>query len=766
MPLNSPATRAAFDERVRRAARGDASAFAELIVAERAQMLRVAGYYVRSAADAEDAVQEAICRAFTALPALEHPNYFRTWLIRIVINVSLSLLKSSRRTVATGGAEANTLAAPREETDRRLDLMQALSILPPKYRTVIRLKYMHDLKLTDIAELLELPLGTVKTYQHKGLTLLRKQYRSEIEDRRRARARLENDRAAREETEMELESELESELHSLLHQWRERAQALTQRHFAAAETELAPFIEDAFPRDGAASELLFIRTKPGTDTGISVTLTPDGDLIDYAADPGLYDEADRQIRLEPDELLEIGERFVRDHYPDAFEQFNGPETEDRGDRLFFTFSQHAAGMPLPRSGFWIDLHRAGFVTGFKYFGARAEPALPDGLLTPEQVLEQIDRELELNLHFMTLHEEVHVPGDNRLHLVYMPNPYLTHRSALPRSEPPGADDLPAADIHDPCAGSREAIADFMRRGVRTALSDPAHLPETLGIREADYELLREQTTASEKTVVYRRRDEGKPAGENGGTIEHGGTAEKSKPYTLDDYMRERLEGTVKLRYDTVSGRLRGLMSLHEEVGELDLSDDACLEIALTLLHAADPLLFPYLRLNAPDEPEASDVPDGPDGPDTPDTPDTPDGPEASDVLDGPDTPDKSEAEPPAGRRTAAFIFSVCKNGVPGFFHQVSINVNRTTGRVTLYMDADLDTAELESLPLVPSLSADEAKRRLLAALEPRLTWATVYPDDDSGDKRDELRYALVDRESGRGIRLIDAHTGQIVTDKN
>ncbi|CAM3474178.1 MULTISPECIES: sigma-70 family RNA polymerase sigma factor [Saccharibacillus] len=749
--MNSPATRAAFDERVRRAAEGDASAFAELIVAERARMLRVAGYYVRGAADAEDAVQEAICRAFTALPALEHPNYFRTWLIRIVINVSLGLLKSSRRTVATGGAEANTLAAPREETDRRLDLMQALSVLPPKYRTVIRLKYMHDLKLTDIAELLELPLGTVKTYQHKGLTLLREQYRSEIEDRRRARARLENDRAAREETEMELESELESELYGLLHQWRERAQALTQRHFAAAETELAPFIEDAFPRDGAASELLFIRTKPGTDTGISVTLTPDGDLIDYAADPRLYDEAKRQARLKPDELLEIGERFVRDHYPDAFERFNGPEIEDRGDRLFFTFSQQAAGMPLPRSGFWIDLHRAGFVTGFKYFGARAEPALSDGLLTPEQVLEQIDRELELNLHFMTLHEEVHVPGDNRLHLVYMPNPYLTHRSALlPSSQParPGAGDLPAADIPDPCAGSREPIADFMRRGVRTALPDPADLPETLGIREADYELLREQTTGREKTVVYRRRDEGKPVGE------HGGTAESVKPYTLDDYMRERLEGTVKLRFDTVSGRLRGLMNLHEEVGELDLSDDACLELALTLLHAADPLLFPYLRLNASDEP---DEPDGPDGSDES---------EASDVPDGADGPDKSEAAPPARRRTAAFIFSVCKNGVPGFFHQVSINVNRTTGRVTLYMDADLDTAELESLPLVPSLSADEAKRRLLAALEPRLTWATVYPDDDSGEKRDELRYALVDRKSGRGIRLIDAHTGQIVTDKN
>ncbi|GGO05949.1 sigma-70 family RNA polymerase sigma factor [Saccharibacillus kuerlensis] len=694
---------------VKAAADGDASAFAQLIEAERTQMLRVAGYYVRNHIDAEDAVQEAICRAFTALPTLREPKYFRTWLTRIVINTSMSLLERSRKTIPTGGAEAEYLTASHKDTDGTLDLLQAVSALPPKVRRVILLKYMHDLRLKDIAELLELPLGTVKTYQNKGLNLLRTYYREEIEERRRAVEPIAADSAAWEGKDME------SELSEMLHRSRERAKTLFENQSAVASAELKPFIEDVFRHGDQVRELLFIWTKPGTEIGISVTLSPDGDLIDYSVDMELYTEQEKCLHLPPEELFAIGERFVRDHYPDAPDQFSALEIEDRGDRVFFSCSQYASGMPLPRSGFWIDLHRSGFVTAFKYFGSKPEPVMPDHILTPEELLEEVAKDLSMKLYFMRLHESVHSQGDDRLHLVYMPQPYLINRPAVPESGE-SKKNAQAKDDYDPCAGANEPILEVLRRNEPGVPADPETLLESLGISEAEYEVLREVDMGSERGVVYRRR-EAVPAAE---------AVDSTDPYTLYRYMQARNEETVKVRFDRDSGRISSFIDFREETGILQLDDRACLEIALNLLHTADPFVFPHLRLNLEEE-------------------------------------EDKETEQPS-RQNAGFNFSVCKDSVPGFSHHVSVSVNRTTGRINHYMSADLGMEELEKLSLVPSLPLEEAKRRLIAALEPRLIWELDYSDDRSGDGHYMLRYKLVERESGLSVRMIEAHTGQIVTD--
>lgn len=718
---------------VKAAANGDTSSFAQLIETERTQMLRTAGYYVRNYADAEDAVQEAVCRAFTALPTLREPRYFRTWLTRIVINASLSLLDRSRKTIPTDGAETERLTAKTDDTDGTLDLLQAVSSLPPKIRRVILLKYMHDLKLGDIAELLGLPLGTVKTYQSKGLNLLREHYRDEIEDRRRAREEVEAGSAAWEDTEMELNEILH-------HQLRERAKTLAENQSAITGTKLEPFIEDVFHQNERVRELLFIWTKPGTETGISVTLTPDGDLVDYSADADLYAEADKNAHLPPEKLFAIGERFVRDHYPSAPDLFGKPEIEEYEDRVFFTCRQYAGGLPLPHSGFWIDLHRSGFVTAFKYFGAKSEPTLPSNVLTPEQLLEQVAEDMQMKLCFMKLQKSVYAQGDDRVHLLYTPEPFLINRSALPETGESQEETWPEQRDYDPCAGTNAPILDFLSRLGQTEAFDSAALLEDLGIREGEYEIVREADTDDVRSVVYRTGESTEQTRE---------IADSQEPHTLDEYIRVRSENTIKVQFDRISGRVVGLMDFREQTGSLQLDDHACLDIALAWLYAADPLLFPYLRLDKrEDDPETPTI-------------------QAQSAQEK--NADRSAATGSAAieyvpRPIAHFDFSVCKDGIPGFMHHASVSVDQTTGRIHSYMGADLKTAELERLSLTPSLSQGEAKRRLIEALQPRLIWESDY-SVDSDDGGYLLRYVLADRESGRSILMVDAHTGQIVTDK-
>lgn len=698
-----------FDQRVKDATNGDASAFAELIRAERPQLVRVANYYVRHIVDAEDAVQDAVCRAYTALPSLRQPEYFRTWLTRIVINTSLNLLKRSRRTTPASDPAAHIPAA-QEDTERRMDLLHAIADLPAKYRRVILLKYMHDLRLTDIAALLELPLGTVKTYQNKGLTLLRAFYQAEIEDRKLSRRPDKNEPLSTNEFDSRREPDMN--LTVLLHELRGQAKTLIERDFASFSDTLEPFIEDVIREKGEPRELLFIWTKPGTEVGVSVTLTPEGDLIDYAVDPELHEDKDLNSYRTESQLLELAARFVSDHYPDAPEQFGPLEIEDRGKRLFCTSGQIADGMPMPRSGYWIDLHRSGFVTAFKYFGRHSPPALPQDLLTPQQVLEQLAGRLEMPLQFTLLHESVYAQGDNRLHLVYIPEPYLTGYSARPADAGFASDDSRGLDnetsqkpITVPIIKQLESYRS------RSALSGPSPL-KLLGLKENEYELIREVELEEERELLYRKK-------ESGALPESG---DLQQPYTLDHYIQQRSEGTVKIRIDQATGQLTGAMNFNTEKGRLWLSRQQCLDSALRLIAAVEPLMIPYLSLEVSEDADAESTPH------------------------------------------ANFHFPIHKDGVPGFLHSLSVNVDRTTGNISHYMKGGISAEQLDALSVMPELTAEQAKKRLIEAIQPQLVWEVDYQNKETSSTKYKPAYKLTDRKSGLSIRMIEAVTGAILTD--
>ncbi len=134
---------------------------------------RLAGFLLSDAAEAEDALQEALVRAWRSWPALREASSFDAWLDRIVVNVCRDRLAVRKRVRfvdlnddAVEAPDPFRAALARDSVGRGLDR------LSPEQRAVVVLRFWRDMPLGDIAAHLEIPLGTVKSRLHYGLRVL------------------------------------------------------------------------------------------------------------------------------------------------------------------------------------------------------------------------------------------------------------------------------------------------------------------------------------------------------------------------------------------------------------------------------------------------------------------------------------------------------------------------------------------------------------------------------------------------------------------
>ncbi|MBS3984835.1 MAG: sigma-70 family RNA polymerase sigma factor [Selenomonadales bacterium] len=164
-----------------RAQRGDEAAFAELVKAYQAQLYRIALSYVKNREDALDIVSESVYRAFVNLRSLKNPSHFKTWLIRIVINQAVNVMRQRQRVAVTGDLSVAPFIPHGLRSDDLLDLYAAIDKLDENQRAVIILKYCEDLTLTQVAQVLERPLGTIKTHLHGALKTLRLELKEEFQ---------------------------------------------------------------------------------------------------------------------------------------------------------------------------------------------------------------------------------------------------------------------------------------------------------------------------------------------------------------------------------------------------------------------------------------------------------------------------------------------------------------------------------------------------------------------------------------------------------
>lgn len=154
----------------------DESVFIGLCREHTAALYRMAVSILRSPPDAEDAVQQALLNAWAARKKAS-PGLEKAWLMRIVINESLTILRKRRRTLPTEDFPA--LVAP-EADDSAAALHAAIRALPESLRTPLLLKYMEGMTEKEVATALALPLSAVKNRLFRARKALQKALNEEV----------------------------------------------------------------------------------------------------------------------------------------------------------------------------------------------------------------------------------------------------------------------------------------------------------------------------------------------------------------------------------------------------------------------------------------------------------------------------------------------------------------------------------------------------------------------------------------------------------
>lgn len=155
----------------------DTREFAARTEAIKARLYRTAYLYLGSEADALEAVDEAVYQALRALRQLRQPEFFETWLTRVLINVCHKELRR-RRWFHPGGEEALPDTAGPDAYDH-LPLKEAIQKLPEELRAVIILRFFSGYTQAETAAALNIPQGTAATRQKRALELLRLELREE-----------------------------------------------------------------------------------------------------------------------------------------------------------------------------------------------------------------------------------------------------------------------------------------------------------------------------------------------------------------------------------------------------------------------------------------------------------------------------------------------------------------------------------------------------------------------------------------------------------
>ena len=155
---------------VRAAQRGSASGIEALFRLHWARAHRAAYLVVHDAAAAEDIAQEAFVAALRHLDRFDRRRPFGPWLHRIVVNRAIDWARARQ---LRAEAELGEAAAPAAGPELGGSLLSALAALPPDHRAVIVLRHLLGYTPGEIAQLLELPRGTVNSRLRRGLDSLR-----------------------------------------------------------------------------------------------------------------------------------------------------------------------------------------------------------------------------------------------------------------------------------------------------------------------------------------------------------------------------------------------------------------------------------------------------------------------------------------------------------------------------------------------------------------------------------------------------------------
>ncbi len=168
---------------------GDRDAFEQLVNLYKDKIFHLGYRMLNDKHEAEDIVQETFLRVYKNLDKFDEAHKFSTWIYRIATNLCIDRLRKRKagysldaETRDGEGLEwhdklATEHPGPESEvllTETQEHIRRAINTLPDKYKSIVILRYLHDLSLQEISDIVEMPVTTIKTRIHRGREHLRR----------------------------------------------------------------------------------------------------------------------------------------------------------------------------------------------------------------------------------------------------------------------------------------------------------------------------------------------------------------------------------------------------------------------------------------------------------------------------------------------------------------------------------------------------------------------------------------------------------------
>ena len=157
---------------------GRTTAFGELVRRYQDRLFNAVVRVVDTAEDAADVVQDAFLNAFQSLNSFKGDSEFFTWLYRIAFNAAISLRRKKKAVLSFDGdtraaepvdpSEFTRPGVALERSEEDAQLLAALNRLSPEHRAVLVLKDLEGQRYEDIAQVLDVPIGTVRSRLHRA----------------------------------------------------------------------------------------------------------------------------------------------------------------------------------------------------------------------------------------------------------------------------------------------------------------------------------------------------------------------------------------------------------------------------------------------------------------------------------------------------------------------------------------------------------------------------------------------------------------------
>ncbi|WP_233569805.1 sigma-70 family RNA polymerase sigma factor [Falsibacillus albus] len=167
----------AINELVAAAQNGDENAFITLFQQYEVDLYRIAYVYTKNQDDALDVVQETAYRSFKNIHTLKEPKYFKTWLIKIAMSCATDILRKKKKVVFLDTELKPPVQSTEVDLPLTISLKSLINNLKEDEKKIVMLKYYYDYTFKEISNIMQVPIGTIKSILYRSLNKLKHQFK-------------------------------------------------------------------------------------------------------------------------------------------------------------------------------------------------------------------------------------------------------------------------------------------------------------------------------------------------------------------------------------------------------------------------------------------------------------------------------------------------------------------------------------------------------------------------------------------------------------